>query len=56
MDLYEIVYGADEIEYYLDSILFNAVTSTSPKWWIFKLLRWVQRNPLVNFEMIGGFV
>jgi hypothetical protein len=33
----------------------NLVASTIPKWLTFKLLRWVQRNPLITFEPIGGF-
>jgi hypothetical protein len=55
MDLDEILYRDDGIEYYLDSILLKPVASTIPKWWTFKLLRWVQRSPLINFEMIGGY-
>jgi hypothetical protein len=41
VDLDEILYGSDGIEYYLDYVLFNPVTSTIPKWQTFKLLRWV---------------
>jgi hypothetical protein len=33
----------------------NLVASAIPKWRIFKLLKWVQRNPLITFEPIGGF-
>jgi hypothetical protein len=32
VDLDEILYGGDGIEYYLDYILFNPVASTIPKW------------------------
>jgi hypothetical protein len=39
VDLYEILYGGDGNEYYLDYILFNPVASTIPKWQTFKLLR-----------------
>jgi hypothetical protein len=42
VDLDEILYGGDDIEDDLDSILLNAVASTIPKWKKFKLLRWVQ--------------
>jgi hypothetical protein len=42
VDLDEILSGVDGIEDNLDSILFNAVASTIPKWRTFKLLRWVQ--------------
>jgi hypothetical protein len=31
VDLDEILYGSDGIEYYLDYILFNPVASTIPK-------------------------
>jgi hypothetical protein len=57
VDLDEMLYGSDGIEYYLDSILFNLVTSTIPKWRTFKLLRWVQLlNRLVDSDEIlyGG--
>jgi hypothetical protein len=37
------------------SHIFNLVTSAIPKWRTFKLLKWVQRNPLITFELIGGF-
>jgi hypothetical protein len=36
----------------IDAIFSNPVPSTIPKW-TFKLLRWVQRNPLIRFELIG---
>jgi hypothetical protein len=35
--------------------IFNLVVSAIPKWQKFKLLRWVQRNPLITFKPIGGF-
>jgi hypothetical protein len=38
VDLDEILYG-DDIEYDLDSMLFNPVASTISKWRTFKLLR-----------------
>jgi hypothetical protein len=41
VDLDEILYGDDGIEYYLDYIQFNPVASTIPKWRTFKLLRFV---------------
>jgi hypothetical protein len=41
VDLDDILYGNDGIEYYLDYILFNPIASTIPKWRTFKLLRWV---------------
>jgi hypothetical protein len=37
MDLDDILYGGDDIEEDLDSILFNAVASTIPKWRTFKI-------------------
>jgi hypothetical protein len=53
VDLGEILYGDDGIEYYLDSILLNLVASTIPKWRTFKLLRWVQLlNRLVHLDEI----
>jgi hypothetical protein len=39
---HEILYGGDDIEDDLDSILFNAVASTIPKWQTFKLLKCVK--------------
>jgi hypothetical protein len=57
VDLDEILYGGDDIEDYLDSILFNAAALTIPKWRTFKLLRWVQLlNRLVDLDEIlyGG--
>jgi hypothetical protein len=56
VDLDEILYG-DDIEDDLDSILFNAVAWTIPKWRKFKLLTWVQLfNRLVDLDDIlyGG--
>jgi hypothetical protein len=45
------MYGGDGIEDDLDSILFNAVASTIPKWRMIKLLRWVQLlNRLVDLD------
>jgi hypothetical protein len=57
LDLDEIFYGGDGIEYYLDYILFNPVASTIPKWRTFKILRWVLLlNRLVDLDEIlfGG--
>jgi hypothetical protein len=49
VDLDEILYGSDYTEDNLDSMLFNAVASTIPKWRMFKLLKWVQvLNRLVD--------
>jgi hypothetical protein len=39
VDLDVILYEGDDIEYYLDYILFNPVSSTNPKCRTFKLLR-----------------
>jgi hypothetical protein len=51
VDLDEILYGDDDIEDDLDSILFNTVASTIKKWHTFKLL-----NRLVDLNEIlyGG--
>jgi hypothetical protein len=57
VDLDEILYGGDDIEHYLDYILFNPVASTIQKWRTFKLVRWVQLlNRLVDLDEIlyGG--
>jgi hypothetical protein len=57
LDLDEILYGCDDIECYLDYILFNLVASAIPKLRTFKLLRWVQLlNRLVDLDEIlyGG--
>jgi hypothetical protein len=42
VDLDEILYGGDEIENDLYSILLNPAASIIPKWRTFKLLRGVQ--------------
>jgi hypothetical protein len=42
VDLDEILYGGDGIEYYFDYILTIPIASTIPKWRTFKLLRRVQ--------------
>jgi hypothetical protein len=57
VDLDEILYSGDVIEYYLDYILFNTAASTAPKWRTFKLLKKLQ---LLNFfldldEFFCGF-
>jgi hypothetical protein len=57
VDLDEILYGSDGIEYYLDYISLNPVASTIPKWRTFKLMRWVLLlNRLVDLDEIlfGG--
>jgi hypothetical protein len=56
VDLDEILSGGDGIEDDLDSMLFNAVASTFPKWWTFKLPRRVHLlNRLVDLnEMLYG--
>jgi hypothetical protein len=36
-------------------IFCNLLASASPKWWTFKFLRWVHRNPLITSEPIAGF-
>jgi hypothetical protein len=57
MDLDEILYGRVGIENDLDSIIFNAVASITPKWRTFKHLWWVQLlNRLVDLDEIlyGG--
>jgi hypothetical protein len=57
VDLDDIFYGGDDIEDDLNSVLFNAVASSIPKWRKFKLLRWVQLlNRLVDLDEIlyGG--
>jgi hypothetical protein len=38
-----------------DSILLNPVASTIQRWRTFKLLRWMQRNLLITFELLDGF-
>jgi hypothetical protein len=42
VDLDEILYGSDDIEDDLDSILFNTVASIISKCRKFKFLRWAQ--------------
>jgi hypothetical protein len=42
-----ILYGGDDVEDDTDSMLLNLVAYTIPKWRTFKLLRWVQGNPLI---------
>jgi hypothetical protein len=57
VDVNKILYGGDDIEDDLDSMVFNAVASTIPKWRTLKLLRWVQLwNRLVDLDEIlcGG--
>jgi hypothetical protein len=54
VDLDDILYGGDDIECYLDSILFNHIASIIPTW---RTLRWVQLlNRLVDSDEIlyGG--
>jgi hypothetical protein len=54
VNLDEILYGGDDIEDDLDSILLNSVASTVQKWRTFKLLRWVQLlNRLVYLDGIS---
>jgi hypothetical protein len=50
VDFHEIWEAGDAIE--------DDLESSAPailKWQTFKLVRWVQRNPLITFEPIGGF-
>jgi hypothetical protein len=57
VDSDEILCGGDEIEDDLETIFYNAIASTIPKWQTFKLLRWVQvLNRLVDLVQIffGG--
>jgi hypothetical protein len=56
VDLDEILYGRDDIEDDLDSILLNPVASTISRWLTFKVLRWAQiLNGLVDMdEMLYG--
>jgi hypothetical protein len=57
VDLDELVYGGDDIEDDLDSLVQTPVASTIRKWQTFKLLRWVQLlNLLVDLDEIlyGG--
>jgi hypothetical protein len=51
VDLVDILYGGDGLEYYLESILLNPVASTIPKWQMFRLLKWVLLlNRLVDMD------
>jgi hypothetical protein len=51
VDLDEIMYGGDGIEGDFDSIRFNPLDSTIPKWRTFKLVWWAQRlNRLVDLD------
>jgi hypothetical protein len=57
VDLDDILYGGDDTEDDLDSILLNHVASTTSKWRKLKLLRWAQLlNRLVDLDEIlyGG--
>jgi hypothetical protein len=58
VDLDEIIYGGDDIEGDLDSILLNLVALTIPKWRTFNFLRWMQLlNRLVDLdETLNGGV
>jgi hypothetical protein len=33
-NLHEVLYGVDDIEYYLDYVVLNPVALTIPKWWV----------------------
>jgi hypothetical protein len=50
MDFDKILFGGDDIEDDLDSILLNPVASTIPKWRTFK-----PSEMGATFEPIGGF-
>jgi hypothetical protein len=53
VDLDEILYEEDDIEYDLHFILLKSVVSIIPKWPTFKLLWWVQlMNLLVDLDEI----
>jgi hypothetical protein len=57
VDLDEILYGGDDIEDDLDSVLLSPVASTIIKWRTFKLLKWAEiLNRLVDLDEIlyGG--
>jgi hypothetical protein len=57
VDLDEILYGGDDVNNDIDSILLNLVASTIPKWPTFNLLRWAQlMKRLVDLDEIlyGG--
>jgi hypothetical protein len=55
VDFHEIWYAGDAIGDDLDTTFFNLLSLAIPKWQTFKLLRWVQRNPLITFDPMGGF-
>jgi hypothetical protein len=42
VDFYEIQQGGHAIEGHLDTMLFNLIALTIPKWQVFRLLRWMQ--------------
>jgi hypothetical protein len=46
--LWNSVGRSHAIEGDLDAVHFNPVPSTIPKWWTFKLLRWIQNLQPVN--------
>jgi hypothetical protein len=50
VDFHEIRYAGDVTEDDPDATFFNLVASAIPKWRTFKLLRLVQRNPLITFD------
>jgi hypothetical protein len=57
VDLDQILYGGDDVKDDLDSLLFNAVSSTISKWRTFKLVSQVKLlNRLVDLDEIlyGG--
>jgi hypothetical protein len=57
VDFDEMLYGRDDIEVDLDSILLNPIPSTISKWRMFKVLRWVKLlSRLVDLDEIlyGG--
>jgi hypothetical protein len=58
MNLDEILYGGDDTEDDLDSILLKPVSSAISKWRTFKLLRWAKLlNLLVDlYEILYGGV
>jgi hypothetical protein len=55
VDFHEIWYAGDAIEDELNATFSNLVASVFPKWWTSLPLRWVQTNPIITFEPIGGF-
>jgi hypothetical protein len=57
VDLDSILYGGDDIEDDIESILLNLIASTIPNWRTLNLLRWAQLlNRLVDLDEIlyGG--